>query len=66
MLVQKPKLMGKQWCPEGSISGAENFENGGLILSAGVLPQLGPALVFVPCDTRVLMLSSRTPKKIMA
>lgn len=66
MLVQKPELMRKQWRREGSISGAENFQNGGSILSAEVLPQLGLAAVFVQCDVRVLTLSSRTPKEIMA
>lgn len=58
--------MRKQWRREGSISGAENFQNGGLILSAGLLPQLGLAAVFVQCDMHVLTLSSRTLKKIMA
>lgn len=66
MLAQKPELMRKQWRREGSISGAEIFQNGGLILSAEVLPQLGPTAVFVQRDVRVLTLSSRTLKKIMA
>lgn len=52
MLVQRPKLMRKQWWREGSMSGAEHFQNGGFILSAEVSPRLGPAAVFVRVGLR--------------
>lgn len=47
MLVQPPppELTREQWRREGSFSGAGNFQNGGLILSFEVLPQLGRAAV---------------------
>lgn len=68
MLVQKKKakLTREQWRREGSFSGAGNFQNAGLILSFEVLPQLGRAGGFVRPDVRVLTLSSKTLKKIMA